>query len=228
MKPTLLPFALFLFWRTTAALPVPSVADSQHGDDPYTTPLYCQNTAYNISQLDSYLCGDQRLGPTSLPKRLPLDPLTDFYDRLGGLCPGEFLDAWWNSTIKWWNYPDFQGFVLSDAGVPIQGNVTLVKGTLIDRFGGPGGDFVSPAGSPYMQRALPPMNLNTPDEDPQAHFNYHLYRVLKPLTVTSGPIAPWFGQPGNGVQYHLPQSVGALVVAEILEREDPDNLIIGF
>lgn len=50
-------------------------------------------------------------------------------------------------------------------GVPIEGTVLLEKGRLLDRFGSEFGRFVSPEGAPYNQRALPPVNLNTPEGD---------------------------------------------------------------
>ena len=34
-------------------------------------------------------------------------------------------------------------------------------------------------------------------------YNYHVYNVTKSFTASSGPIAGWFGQPGQGVQYQL-------------------------
>src|SRR2546421_722811 len=46
----------------------------------------------------------------------------------------------------------------------------------------------------------PPQSL---DGNPPASCNYHDYRVLKPLPVDAGPIAPWFAQPGYGLQYQL-------------------------
>lgn len=128
---------------------------------------YCAGTAYNETLLKDYVCGDSRLGPVKLPQRLPLDPVLDIYDRFGGLCPGEFLSTWFNTTSKWWNYPSHDGFSLDSAGKPIQGNITLAVGTLIDRFGSEFGSFASPAAAPYMQRALPPSNLDTPQSDPQ-------------------------------------------------------------
>lgn len=106
------------------------------------------------------------------------------YDRFGPLCPGEFLQKWWrddkdngkdkngNERPKggWW-YPGDdpalkyegkanEGFEIDNTGRPIYGNVTLKVGMLIDRFGSEGGDFVSPLGAPYEQRAIPPSNLN--------------------------------------------------------------------
>ncbi|KAK4106987.1 hypothetical protein N656DRAFT_785796 [Canariomyces notabilis] len=134
------------------------------------TARYCAGTAYNTSLLHTYLCGDSRLGPTTFPDAesnplsVILSPL--FYDRLGGLCPGDFINAWFNTSTKWWNYPANNGFtVIQDGdgygedGAPILGNVTLPVDTLLDRFGSEGGTFVSPAGAPYSQRALPPSNL---------------------------------------------------------------------
>jgi hypothetical protein len=70
-----------------------------------------------------------------------------------------------NESQGWWNYPEQNGFVVAQPqgaekkGKPIQGDVTLDVDTVLDRFGSEGGTFVSPAGAPYNQRALPPSNL---------------------------------------------------------------------
>ncbi|KAJ3036900.1 hypothetical protein HDV00_002244 [Rhizophlyctis rosea] len=186
---------------------------------------YCTGTNYNKTLAHTYVCGDSRLGPVKLPKRLPLDSVLEIYDRFGGLCPGEFLKAWFNTTSGWWNYPVQAGFSLDTSGRPIQGNLTLPVGTLIDRFGSEYGTYVSPAAAPYMQRALPPSNLDTPQDDPQFPYNYHVYRVKKPLTVLAGPITPWFGQPGQGVQYMLYSNVLSLINTTVLEAVDPRALL---
>lgn len=39
-------------------------------------------------------------------------------------------------------------------------NLTLPVGTFLDRFGSEYGAYMSPAGVPYAQRALPPTNLD--------------------------------------------------------------------
>lgn len=65
---------------------------------------------------------------------------------------------------------------------------------MIDRYGGPGGKFLSPAGTPFEQRALAPHSELEP---------YHKYQVLKSFSVQAGEIAPWFDQPGGGTQYYI-------------------------
>ena len=40
---------------------------------------------------------------------------------------------------------------------------------------------------------------------------FYSYEVVKPIVVTSGSTAPWFGQPGGGIQYMLHTSVENLV-----------------
>src|SRR6185312_14650352 len=77
---------------------------------------------------------------------------------------------------------------------------TLVPGQDIDRYGSEYGSFLAPEFSPYFSRAIPPSNL---DSTPPAGCNYHDYRVLKPFAVDAGPVAPWFAQPGLGLQYQL-------------------------
>ncbi len=41
------------------------------------------------------------------------------------------------------------------------------------------------------------------DSMPAASCDYHEYQVIKTFTVDAGPIAPWFGQPGHGLQFQL-------------------------
>ena len=70
---------------------------------------------------------------------------------------------------------------------------TLQPGTIIDRYGDTKrGRFFSPYGTSLEARALPPQATQSP---------YTAYRVLKPFEVKSGQIAPWFDQPGEGIQY---------------------------
>jgi uncharacterized Zn-binding protein involved in type VI secretion len=95
-----------------------------------------------------------------------------------------------------WDWPSNGGF----DGTPTP--ETLPVGTRIDRFGGDGGKYLSPEGTPFEQRALAPSSLDDP---------YTVYQVAKPLPVQSGKIAPAFDQPGGGVQYKTGSSVADLV-----------------
>ncbi|KAK0746777.1 hypothetical protein B0T18DRAFT_466108 [Schizothecium vesticola] len=217
---------------------------------------YCTGTNYTLAtptQRRAHLCGDSRLGPILLPDLvLPLDSVFDIYSRFGTtnspasspsdsnsttnsslpgagdtrLCPSSFLLRWWNTTTSRFNYPPADGFALDDDLVPIKGNVTLRVGVLLDRFGGEGGTFLSPAGAPFLQRALPPGNLGVREGDfPVFPYNYHVYRVTRPLLVRAGPIAPWFGQPGQGVQYETSENVTTLVAMDFLKRVDPKEIL---
>lgn len=49
-------------------------------------------------------------------------------------------------------------------------------------------------------------------------YNYHVYNVIKPFEVISGPIAGWFEQPGQGVQYEMSSNVLTLVAEGFLAR----------
>jgi RHS repeat-associated protein len=95
--------------------------------------------------------------------------------------------------IQW---PANDGFAGNSA------SATLVPGTTIDRYGLPGGTFVSPTGTPFIQRSLAPGTQYAP---------YNIYTVLKPIQVQAGEIAPAFGMPGGGVQFKLPSSVQSLI-----------------
>ncbi|KAH8905774.1 hypothetical protein BR93DRAFT_997870 [Coniochaeta sp. PMI_546] len=186
---------------------------------------FCNGTDFNATLRQNYTCGDPRLGPGKLPTKLPLDALTDIYDPLGGLCPGEFLAQWFNTTAGHYNYPPADGFALDVGGNPMKSSFILHPGVVVDRFGSEYGVFVAPAAAPYMQRALPPSSLDTPQSNPEFPYNYHVYIVRQSFTVIAGPIAPWYGQPGQGVQYKLNESVQTLVNAGVLKRVDPSYLL---
>jgi hypothetical protein len=154
---------------------------------------------------------------------LPLSAAVHGYDRLGGLCPGDFLAKWWDATARSYIYPPQNGFQLNKANQP------LTVGMRLDRFGSEYGFFISPAGAPYNQRTLPPSNLDTPASDLSYPYNYHVYVVVKEFDVLSGPIAGmytypfcieqitnsyflgWFGQPGQGTQYQTHSNIRTLV-----------------
>ena len=98
---------------------------------------------------------------------------------------------------------DYLKYALDDGFVAGTKHIeTLDVGALIDRYGGPGGDFTAPKGTPYKMRSLPYYkNQNV----------YHVYRVIKPIeNVEAGTIAPAFGEPGGGIQYKLPAPIEKL------------------
>ncbi|WZY01304.1 glycohydrolase toxin TNT-related protein [Bacillus sp. FSL W7-1360] len=75
---------------------------------------------------------------------------------------------------------------------------TIEPGAVIDRYGEPEtGRYLSPAGTPYEQRALA---LHSDSA------SYRQYRVKRPFQVESGEIAPWFDRPGGGTQYYTGNS----------------------
>jgi hypothetical protein len=103
-------------------------------------------------------------------------------------------------NIKW---PTNNGF----DGAPT--TETLKPGTIVDRYGGETGKFVSPKGTPYENRSLPPGSDARP---------YHVYEVVKSIDVKAGKIAAWFGQPGGGIQYQFTQSIEELIQSGYLRR----------
>jgi hypothetical protein len=102
---------------------------------------------------------------------------------------------WLQTDCRYW-FPQRDGF----AGRPK--TVVLRAGTMIDRFGQPTGNFLAPAEASYMGRAVPYDRLKMP---------YYRYEVVRPVRVQAGKAAPWFDQPGGGIQYKTAVSVKALV-----------------
>ena len=153
--------------------------------------------------------GDPRLGPQELPEWGPVGAELIGYRRTGGLPVSTFLATYYNPAANngagGWNYPPDNGYVIGPDGQPLEFQLPLQPGLDMDRFGSEYGSFLAPAGLPYAMRSIPPQSL---DGTPAATCNYHDYRVMKSFTVDAGPIAPWFAQPGGGLQYQLD---GALV-----------------
>ncbi|MEU2712966.1 TNT domain-containing protein [Streptomyces sp. NPDC007205] len=166
-----------------------------------------------------YYHDDWRLGPAHLPQTGAIGAMLKGYHRTDDTSSYWFLGCYWQTdpqTAKsgWW-YPDNQGFVLEN-GKPVKHPVTLRKGQLLDLFGSGLGNFLAPAGTPYAKRAIPPNNLDTFAQ--KYPFNYHRYRVEQPFTVEAGPIRPWFGQPGLGLQYVTTDTIPVLVNAYKLKE----------
>ncbi len=40
---------------------------------------------------------------------------------------------------------------------------------------------------------------------------YNVYKVVKPIDIMEGKIAPWFGQPGGGIQFFFNESIWDLI-----------------
>lgn len=102
----------------------------------------CTNTNDTGAPGRNYVCHDPRLGPKRLPRRLPLLSFVSDYDRFGGQTPGAFLERWTENGH--YVYPPHNGFQLNDAGQAILGNMTLVAGTKVDRFGSEYGNYKTP------------------------------------------------------------------------------------
>nr|WP_255489455.1 glycohydrolase toxin TNT-related protein [Dysgonomonas sp. 216] len=84
----------------------------------------------------------------------------------------------------------------------------LMPGTKIDRFGSTKGFYFSDYGTPMNMRALPA----TTDLS-----QYNAYRVLKPIPVWKGTIAPAFNQIGGGTQYMSPVNADILMHKGFIE-----------
>lgn len=159
------------------------------------------------------------LGPKRLPNAGPVARLLRGWKRLAGFSPRGYLKRFYDRAAKSWRYPPQGGYQLTPLGVPVVGPVALIAGQLIDRFGSEGGTYLSPQGTPYAARGIPPESLNPyPGGQP---CNYYRYRVLKPFSVNSGPIAPAMGQPGFGLQYVLSNTL----FAGVTERVDVTYLL---
>jgi hypothetical protein len=152
----------------------------------------CSTVAYH---------GNPLLGPKRVPNAGPVARLLRGWQRFAGFSPKGYLKLFYDAVAKSWRYPPQGGYQITPLGTPVVGSATLIEGQLIDRFGSEGGAYLSPEGTPYSARGIPPESLDPfPGGEP---CNYYRYRVLKPFSVNAGPIAPALGQPGFGLQYVL-------------------------
>ena len=105
-----------------------------------SAPCNCTGTNDTGVSGKNYLCRDPRLGPKILPQRLPLASFVSGYHRFGGDSAAAFLEKW---TVNGsYIYPPQNGFQLDRTGAPILGNMTLLKGTMVDRFGSEYGELL--------------------------------------------------------------------------------------
>ena len=70
----------------------------------------------------------------------------------------------------------------------------ILPGTRINRIGSnPTGRYFSPEGATFGEKTLPPFMKLQPNSD---------YIVLKEIPTKEGLVAPWFDEPGMGIQYY--------------------------
>lgn len=123
--------------------------------------------------------------------------------------PKAFQDQYRSAEANGWKLPpphakDGYWYPPNNGGIGTPKVTKLEAGANIDRFGSEKGSYLSPAGTPFSQRALPKVDINTPPSKIPA---YNAYMVTKRgaanLRVEESKIAPWFGEPGGGTQYRL-------------------------
>ncbi|GLV76969.1 TNT domain-containing protein [Streptomyces hygroscopicus] len=181
-----------------------------HPPCPTTDRIGGTSTAPNPPR-ERYYQGDWRLGPAQLPRGGAIGRMLEGYERLDHFpSASSFLACYWDEATNGWWYPYPDGWNLLN-GTPLHTTIRLKAGQRVDLFGSGFGHFLAPAGTPYAERALPPSNLDT--YDPAYPHGYHLYEVTQPFLVEAGPIRPWFGQPGGGIQYLTGPSIPQLVAA---------------
>lgn len=81
--------------------------------------------------------------------------------------------------------------------------ITLLPETIIDRYGYPGGTFVSPVVIPFEARALP--------SSYKSGKPYYIYEVVYPISAQTGVAATWFKAEGMGIQHEITKTVQELL-----------------
>ena len=78
----------------------------------------------------------------------------------------------------------------------------LDTGSKLQRIGGSSGVLVAPVNTPSSSLSLPPDKTGAPVMN---------LEVLCPIPVQAGTAMPWFGQPGGGTQFLLPDTIQNLI-----------------
>ena len=103
-------------------------------------------------------------------------------------------------TLKW---PDFNGCSGRET------SLTFQVGETYDRFGAERGYFLGDLKNTFDERSMAATKsarqckILFSQKLASGEQEYHQYRVVKPFTVKTCKIAPFFGHPGGGVQYRL-------------------------
>ena len=106
---------------------------------------------------------------------------------------------------RWFSDPDSNGresplYPLNDGAVGTAWSEVLQVGTKLTRFGRATGRYTAPAGTPFVNRAMPYTEAEYSD-------NEHQYVVIKPLPVKTSVTAPAFNKVGGGIQYKTEESI---------------------
>ena len=149
--------------------------------------------------------GDARLGPKRLPNAGPLGRVLAGYRRLAGMTAKGYLSTFYDTAGATWRYPPQGGYQVTPEGLAVKSQTWLFGGQRVDRFGSEFGGYLSPEGTPFGARGIPPQSLDSTTKPRSC--NYSRYRVLQAFPVYSGPIAAALGQPGFGLQYVLDASI---------------------
>lgn len=135
--------------------------------------------------------------PASATEVQPLPPDSPLFDGHHPIEPGpQFTDSaghliYPNDSLASKPYA-IPGSVIPDAD--------LAAGTELGRFGYPSGAYLAPEGTPFAQLSLPPSSATKP---------YYTFVVNDPTALPPGwhieqsRAAPWFHQPGGGIQYRV-------------------------
>jgi SPP1 gp7 family putative phage head morphogenesis protein len=119
---------------------------------------------------------------------------------------------------RWFSDPDSEGkefplYPLNDGAVGAVWAEVLQVGAKLTRFGRATGRYTAPAGTPFVNRAMPYTEAEYSD-------NEHQYVVIKPLPVKTSVTAPAFNKVGGGIQYKTEESIQYYLDEGYLEEVD--------
>ena len=175
---------------------------SEYGDDAVNAISKC-DTGKKKAIENIFNQGDSAIKDINKISNWEYKPNYEIYDQYKTVFDNPNYYDQVTGEIKW---PENDGFWLEMGDVETK---TLQKGARIDRYGYDSGTFTSPYGLSYESRSLAPGTEYKP---------YSIFEVVEPFDVQSGYIAPWFDQPGGGIQYKMNMSIEELLKAGKIRR----------
>jgi len=112
----------------------------------------------------------------------------------------------------WRNPEDSTRWPANNGAVGEPKPIALETGTRFDRYGTNNGSYGAPESTPFGDRALAPGSEKEP---------YKVFEVIKQLPAEAAENAPWFGQPGGGIQFRFADKIQKLLDDRIIREVFP-------
>lgn len=96
----------------------------------------------------------------------------------------------------------------NNGAVGVEEKTTLLKGTVVSRYGSNRGRYTSPDKTTLSKRSL--------DRETRNDNEFHRFKIVRDIECIKGVVAPWFNQEGKGIQYKFSKPIEQLIKEGVL------------